>query len=376
MKLLSKYLFFGLGLLSYGWPSNVTVAQEKARIKAIWVVRDILKSKIEIDRMLAFCDQNGITDVFLQVRGRGDAYYNSDFVVKAEGLDPAFDPLQYVIEKNKFKKIKIHLWLNVFYVWSSEKNPVNPDHLFYTQPDWAAVNAQGHSMSFEGTKKLIAKRLEGVFISPAIQEFQNYFSSVVKELISKYPVDGIHFDYIRYPEADYDYSPSMRSRLILEYHWDPLAEALNAWQDSIWARFRKGIIKDYVARLYTQIKKADSSLAVSAAVWASQDDAQNRVLQDWPEWIKSNCLDFAVPMNYATDNGEFEKRIRDAVIKLGASDIQKIIMGVSLYNQPVKSAEEKLRICRKYGFAGVSFFSYETLRTQKEYKTLVKNFNH
>ncbi|HNI10402.1 MAG TPA: hypothetical protein PLL93_04605, partial [bacterium] len=68
--------------------------------------------------MLSFCDQNGITDVFLQVRGRGDAYYNSDFVVKAEGLDPAFDPLQYVIEKNRLKKIKIHLWLNVFYLWS------------------------------------------------------------------------------------------------------------------------------------------------------------------------------------------------------------------------------------------------------------------
>lgn len=373
MNSLKQNLIIGLLLVNW-FPANLSLAQANSKIKALWVVRDILKSRVEIDRMLSFCDQNGITDIFLQVRGRGDAYYNSDFVVKAEGVDVAFDPLQYVIEKNK-TKLKIHLWLNVFYLWSSEKRPTNPKHLFFTQPDWAAVNAKGQSMSDDGTKKLIAQRLEGIFISPAVQEFQNYFSAVIKELITKYPIDGIHLDYIRYPEADYDYSKSMRSRFMLEYHWDPLSEKTNSWQDSVWMRFRKDVVQNYVAHLFTQIKQKDSSIAVSAAVWASQDDAQNRVLQDWPLWLKSNCLDFAVPMNYATDNGEFEKRIRDAVSKLDAKEIKKIIMGVSLYNQTPKNAEEKLKICRKYALAGVSLFSYETLRTQKEYKTFVKNYN-
>src|SRR5262249_46838742 len=51
-------------------------------------------------------------------------------------------------------------------------------------------------------------QVEGLYLSPVTAESQDYTASVIREIVEKDPVDGIHFDYIRYPSAEFDYSPS------------------------------------------------------------------------------------------------------------------------------------------------------------------------
>ena len=107
-----------------------------ANVKALWIVRDHMINPDLIDDALGFAENNGFNHIFVQVRGRGDSFYNSEFVPKSILVDPNFDPLNYLINKCKSKNIKVHAWINVYYLWSSKKHPPQNDHLFFQRPEW------------------------------------------------------------------------------------------------------------------------------------------------------------------------------------------------------------------------------------------------
>ena len=103
---------------------------EDSKIKALWIVRDDMVSKELIDAAISFSVDRKFTDVFVQIRGRGDAYYNSNLVPRANLISKTdFDPLAYIINKTKSLDLKIHAWLNVYYLWSSPEKPKHKDHL-------------------------------------------------------------------------------------------------------------------------------------------------------------------------------------------------------------------------------------------------------
>ena len=78
-----------------------------------------------------FAENNNFNHIFAQVRGRGDAYYNSNIVPKSHLVDIDFDPLNYLIHNNINKNIKIHAWINIYYLWSSKFFPKQKNHLFF-----------------------------------------------------------------------------------------------------------------------------------------------------------------------------------------------------------------------------------------------------
>lgn len=342
-------------------------------IKALWVVRDILKSKNDIQKMLDDAEKAHITDLFVQVRGRSDAYYKSEWVTRAEGLDGSFDPLEYLITRAQ-GKFKIHAWVNVVYLWSSEKKPAAQDHLLFRNPEWSAVSKSGMSMIAEGLKKLKEKNKEGFFVTPAHDDFQVYFLKVVSELVSRFRIDGIHLDYIRYAGNEYDYSEAMRSKFILTYHLDPLTadrtelKEKKTWFEKTWADFRRNELNRFVERIGAQIKSIRPDILLSAAVWADVNLAQNEMFQEWTEWLKRDWIDLAVPMNYAADNTLFENRIKEARGLLGDSLFsEKVVMGISMYNQKPAAMNDKVTICKKFQLKGISFFSYESVRADRIY---------
>ena len=338
-------------------------------VKGLWVVRDILKSKSETDKMLSFVEKAGITDVFLQVRGRADAYYKSDIVTRAENLDPGWDPLGYVCEKLKGRAVHVHAWLNVYYLWSADRLPTDSTHLLYRHREWSAVSRSGASMYKEGIEVLKQRGLEGIFLSPANNDFSTYFIDVVVELISRYPIQGIHLDYVRFPSDEYDYSAAIRSKFLLAYHLDPLNIVQDESHRKLWDSFRKEQVSELVKQVYRTIKSRDSLLTLSAAVWADAKMADNVVLQDWSGWLNTGQVDFLVLMNYATDDAVYENRLKEAGRRVG--DLTRVISGISLYNQNPDGVKRKLDVSRKYPLRGLSFFSYETIRTEKRYRDLI-----
>ena len=97
--------------------------------RALWVVRDHMVSREKIDEVLNFAIDNNYNHLFVQIRGRGDAYYKSSLVPRSHLVQITFDPLEYIVKKAKSEEIKIHAWINVFYLWSSPQTPSQDGHI-------------------------------------------------------------------------------------------------------------------------------------------------------------------------------------------------------------------------------------------------------
>lgn len=367
-------LFFLADYSSYG--------QESKPIKALWVVRDALKTRASVEQMVSEVTATGITDVFLQVRGRGDAYYQSDFVPKAVGIESGFDPLDCALRLLRPHPVRVHLWLNVFLIWSADEMPSSPNHIYRVFPEWSVVDRNNRSMAELGARKVKSMQSEGIFFSPSAEAYREHFLRVVRELVTRYSADGIHLDYIRFPGEQYDYSVSARSQFMLKYHIDPLLAEQNRlsgltkeqqrWVVEKWNEFRKGLITEFVGGIRDSLRQWKESMLLTAAVFADLQTAKNRIFQNWPEWIRRGFVDYAVTMNYAADDQTFRQRVRILQDELGEVLCrEKVIQGIALYNQSPSSVLNKIRICNELRLLHLSFFSYQAMVGKKGYREIV-----
>lgn len=339
--------------------------------RSLWVVRDALKNKASLDRVLSDAQSGGFTDLFVQVRGRGDAYYRSHIVPRAEVLDDNWDPLEYILSQRSAHRMRIHAWINVFYVWSAEQNPRSAQHIFHARPDWVSVSQSNVSMLEEGTSKLIRRHIEGIFLSPAHADVQNHVVAVVEELLAQYRLDGIHLDYIRYPGNDYDYSTVARSRFLLDYHVDPLTQFRDDRFNRRWADFCRAQVSTTVQKIRSVVETAQG-VELSAAVFPNLDVAYNKIYQDWPFWVRQGWLDFVVIMNYAADDRVFSKQLNDALTSIGDQS-ERLMVGIAIYNQPTDGLRRKIKILQNRGIQNVALFSHAVLQTEPNYLNVWKS---
>ncbi|UCH84032.1 MAG: family 10 glycosylhydrolase, partial [Candidatus Latescibacterota bacterium] len=183
-------------------------------LRAAWVVRYALASKDDIDRAVDYAVRARFHMLFVQVRGRADAYYRSDIEPAARGLErplEVFDPLAYFLLRAHEAGIAVHAWINVFYVWSDHENPPPDDHIVRTHPEWLVANREGVQMNELPVSVWTHRGLEGYFVSPGNPDARRHIVEVVRDITSRYAVDGIHLDYVRYPGVDFDYSKAQRT---------------------------------------------------------------------------------------------------------------------------------------------------------------------
>ncbi|PJA51741.1 MAG: hypothetical protein CO167_12395, partial [Candidatus Marinimicrobia bacterium CG_4_9_14_3_um_filter_48_9] len=101
-----------------------TSLQAKLQVKGLWVVRGTLTTPARVDQMIRFAISGGYTDIFVQVRGRGDAFYESKMVPKSSLIRPrTFDPLADIIHQAHGAGIRVHAWFNTYLAWSASSLP-------------------------------------------------------------------------------------------------------------------------------------------------------------------------------------------------------------------------------------------------------------
>ena len=159
-----------------------------------------------INDALVYAYRAGYNIVFIQVRGRGYSYYNSDIVPKHPKIDPDFDPLYYAVTLGQALGIEIHAWMNSYILWSLKSPPANIDHLFYTHKEWTETNMHGKSDAQIKLAELQSPQWEGIYLAPTHPEVNPYLLSVISEVFEKYDVNGIHLDYIRFQDEIYGYN--------------------------------------------------------------------------------------------------------------------------------------------------------------------------
>jgi uncharacterized lipoprotein YddW (UPF0748 family) len=370
-------------------------AAPAGEVRALWVVRTTLTSKEKIRAMVEAAKRNGFNNLIVQVRGRGDAFYRPRWEPRAAALKDQsrdFDPLAFTLEEARREGLKVHAWVNTNLLANLDELPAEPEHVYNARPEWLAVPravaAELYAMSPSDPRyrarvvewsKANRAELEGVYTAPAHPAVREHVYSIWMDLLERYDLDGLHFDYVRFASPDFDYSRTSleRFRAWLEPRLstaerrlldgalksDPLAAA-DAYREQF-ADFQREQVTSLVERIYYGVKKRRPAAVVSAAVFANDENAHARRFQDWRRWLAMGVLDVVCPMAYTPDTETFRKQIEVAKAS-AASSGRRVWAGIGAYRIPAESTVEKINAARAVGADGVILFSYDSTLNRGE----------
>jgi uncharacterized lipoprotein YddW (UPF0748 family) len=293
--------------------------------KALWVVRDKITTKSAIDDLMADATTRGIHDVVVQVRGRGDAYYSSSLEPRAEGLGQEdFDPLAHLVRAGAAVGVRVHAWGNVFFVWSSPEGglPRSHDHLVHRHPAWLLRPGGVKYLDPVG-----GSDWEGIYTDPRNVEAREHTLAVFAEIVSRYRVEGFHYDYVRYPQVTYASSPDDHAA-----------------------------VTELVRLGAERLRAARPGLVISAAVFPDPDVARDRVLQRWPEWARERLVDLLCPMAYRRETAEVARVLANA--RAAAPDT-RMWGGLMGYAGERALLADQVRAARDAGCEGAILFAYD-----------------
>ena len=338
--------------------------------------------------MVAAAKENGFNTLIVQVRGRGDSYYRSKHEPRAIELKDqpsAFDPLGLTISEAKKLGLQVHAWLNTSLLANLDALPTDPKHVYNRHPEWLAVpkpiaaelynlsprDPQYRARIVEWSKGNRAE-LEGVYTGPANKKVREHIYGIWMDVLKKYDVDGLHFDYVRLASPDFDYS-----RTSLQQFWKWLSPKLSSEEKrkltpqlktntlaavdaypQQFADFQREQITALVSQVYRGVKQRKPSVIVSAAVFANDENAYTRRFQDWRRWLAIGILDVACPMAYSTDTAVFQKQIEIASQTAHAAG-KRVWAGIGAYRIPAESTVDKINVARQLNADGIILFSYD-----------------
>ena len=286
-------------MLSFG---KEVFAQPKYEIRASWVTtlggmdwpshkasgpRGIELQKKEFCRILDQLKAANFNTVLLQTRLRGDVIYPSaiesftESLTGHEGKDPGYDPLQFAIEECHRRGMEVHAWIVTIPIGNQRQ-----------------VKLLGKE-SVVRKKPSLCKLYKGTwYLDPGNKGTDDYLAGIVREIVSKYDIDGVHFDYIRYPEHSATFPDAATYR------------KSHSKQDL--AQWRRDNITRIVRRLYHETKALKPWVKVSSSPVGKYNDTQRYnsrgwnayeiVYQDAKQWLSEGIHDALFPMMYFQGN--------------------------------------------------------------------------
>src|SRR5439155_15660877 len=178
----------------------------------LWVLRSAVRDPDEVARTVARARAMGVRGLLVQVVARGDACYRSELLPRAEFLaDTSFDPLGELLPAARAVGLEVHAWINCALVWSAPRLPRDPRHVLRAHPGWVVRLPGGRPMAALTLRERRRLCVEGVFLSAAQPEVRTWIARIAAEIGARYPVDGIHLDYIRQPALSLASDPMTRA---------------------------------------------------------------------------------------------------------------------------------------------------------------------
>lgn len=319
-------------------------------LRAVWASRFNYKTPEDVRAIIKNLKDYNFNVLVFQVRGNGTVFYKSELEPWSEmlgGKDPGWDPLQLAIDECRKAGIELHAWINVFPAWRGTKPPQWENQLWNAHRDWFMIpkERRGQPPQLQSGYS---------FISPGNPEVKQYLEQLVAELVSKYEIDGLHFDYIRYPGPEYSYDDASIREFKRRYGKDP--EML----PDKWREWRREQVTDVVTRCYRRAKSIRPSIKISAAVFGYYKRAVYDYFQDSHGWLQRGIMDFTFPMIYRIDPQVFRKYATDHVV----NSHQRYAfpgLGTYLMKDTPEPMLEQVAITRELNSGGLIFFDYASL---------------
>ncbi len=276
-------------------------------VRAIWVTRGDYRTAEDVTRIMEDCHQGGFNVVVFQVRGNGTVFYPSRIEPWAEQFNftsPGFDPLALAIEEAHKRGMELHTWVNVMPAWRGAKPPSCPEQLYNKHPDWFWYDQHG--------KRQPLTSAFYVSVNPCLPEVRRYLVDVFHEIAANYPIDGLHMDYIRFPNEP----PAIPAGSGIDYPRDAKTLALYRQATGLspdadraaWNKWRTEQVTQLVADIRAMMRWTRPSAALSASVGAEYQESL-RFFRDDRRWAREKLIDAAFPMNYRPDLASFDARL-------------------------------------------------------------------
>jgi len=295
------------------------------------------------ERTMKELKESGFNAVIPNMLWGGLAHYDSKLLPRSRTFERYGDQIEQAVLAGKKYGVEVH-------VWKVNYNCSNAPREFVE----AMRQAGRTQVKFDGTP--------GNWLCPSHPENRKLEWETMVEVAKNYDVDGIHFDYIRYPDSDHCYCNGCKERF--EKHigatiadW-PRATRTEQWK----AKFddwRRDQITALVADVHREAKKIKPTIKISAAVFPSYPSCRSSQLQDWLVWVEKGYLDFLCPMNYSPSAATFDAYV-DAQTKFVANRIPvypgigATATGIALTPDQVAT---QIMIARKHGSPGFTIFN-------------------
>jgi len=290
--------------------------------------------------------ENGFTAVFPNMLWGGAAYYPSDVLPVAPEVKARGDQLAACVAACRKHGVQCHVW------------KVNWNMGARASADFKArMKAAGR------TQVRLDGAPENGWLCPSHPENQRLEIDAMLEVAAKYDADGVHFDYIRYPDRATCYCPGCKARFeaVLDRKiadW-PRGLAADPALTAQWLEFRRAQITRVVAGVSEALRARKPRVKISAAVFRNAPVDRDTIGQDWRLWCEKGYLDFVCPMNYTPFDADFERMARRQRAWAGDTPCYPGI-GLSVWpdSEGVARLIEQVNITRKLETGGFIVFNY------------------
>ncbi|MFG0241376.1 MAG: glycoside hydrolase family 10 protein [Phycisphaerales bacterium JB054] len=344
---------------SSGSPFRTDAAEKRDdTMRGVWVTRWDYRTAVDVEKAIDDAAATGFTDVFWQVRGQADAYYRSSlepwgedlFRDRPEATDPGFDPLAVAVARAKQRGVRLHAWVNVYPLWKGKGQPKDSRHAFLRRPDWRLTDDHNQPQP-QSDQYVVA--------NPTDPTVQAHIAAVCRDIVSRYAVDGLHLDYVRFvndglPEGRiFPADPASIARFYDATGRRSLTSIEDKAAHAAWVRDE---ITKLVDRIRRDTKRIRPRLELSAAAWRTPTLAREAVLQDSEAWLRDGTVDRVLPMIYTESNADY---VRDLKLWVEAARGKPVTPGIGAYKHQATQTLEQIRLSEPAD--GYCLFAYATI---------------
>ncbi|MEO0540205.1 MAG: family 10 glycosylhydrolase [Cyanobacteria bacterium P01_A01_bin.105] len=352
----------------------------QTEIRAMWLDRGTLVragSRQGLDDVFERLAAAGINTVFVETVNAGYPIYPSRIAPQQNPLTRHWDPLAAAVAAGKTHGIEVHAWVWIFAAGNQRHNAVLNLPNNYLGP---LLNANRAWAGYDRRGNIIPRGQTKPFLDPGNPEVRSYLMRILNEIVANYDVDGVQFDYIRYPFQDPDnnrtYGYGTESRLafrrmtgidpaVLSPQPNPRASAAEQQRQrrlwNQWTDFRINLVNSFVAEASQTLRRRDPDLTISAAVFAyPRQERLQKLQQDWETWAERGDVDWIVLMSYALDTNRFEQLIRPWVLE-SDYDGTLVIPGIRLLQLSHLAAFDQIQALRDLPAPGYALFAVDNL---------------
>ena len=316
------------------WPHTMAVDQASRR-----------KQQQELCTLLDQLQAININTVLLQTRIRGSVIYPSAIepwdiaLTGSYGRDPGYDPLQFAIDEAHHRGMELHAWVVTIPAFKQ------------------AVAKQMGSRSVLKTHPELCSKHNGMYyLDPGVPGTADYLARICHEIVSRYDIDGLHFDYIRYPEGATTFNDAATYK---KYAAKGVSKA--AWRsNNITAIVQRIYAETHALKPWVRVSCSPVGKYADLARFSSRGwNARDAVHQDAEGWLRAGIHDILFPMMYF-DGSHFYPFAADWQEQ---SSGRHIAPGLGIYllhpqekNWPLGIIQRQLHYLREQGLAGQCYF--------------------